>query len=217
MQLTDAFDVAAPADVLWPLLNDVERIAPFVPGFVLEDVDGETYRGTIKVRLGAITASYNAEIDVLERDEAARRVVFELAGRERRGPGTVKANVTSQLVPNGDATRLDLVTDVHVTGRVAQLGMGAMADVSRKLIGQFVKSIEQHLAAEPAGDGAATRAAPGGAGAARPDAPPPAAEAVDLGAVAGDAMKERLLPVAGLLFAAAFGYVIGALREARRR
>jgi carbon monoxide dehydrogenase subunit G len=214
MQLTDAFLVAAPAEVLWPVLNDIERVAPFVPGFVLEDVDGDTYRGTIKVKLGAITASYNAEIEVLERDAETRRVVFELAGRERRGPGTVKANVTSQLVPDDGSTRLELVTDVKVTGRVAQLGMGAMADVSHKLLGQFVTSIEQDLAGANGAGAAAAAPAPDATG--RPPSPK-TGEPLDLGPVAGDLMRQRLVPVGSAVLALVIGYLAGALREARRR
>ena len=206
MLLTNEYEVAAPVDTLWELLNDVERIAPYVPGFELTEVEGDTYRGTIKVKVGAVTVSYNAEIEVLERDAAAKVVVMEVAGRERRGPGSVNAKVTSRLSPAPAGASIALETDVEVTGKVAQFGSGVLGDVSSALLARFVKGLEGHLgeaAAAPAnGNGAAPAAAP------RPR--PERDDVVDIGAVAGKAMMARVgVPAAAgalgfLLMAAAF-------------
>lgn len=150
MQLTNQFTVRAPLDAAWGALNDVERIAPFVPGFSLLEAEGDTYRGTVKVKVGAVTVSYNAEIRVLERDEQAGRVVMEISGRERRGPGSMDATVTSSLDGDGSSTRISLTTDLQVTGRVAQFGAGILHDVSEHLIAQFVTALESHLQSEQA-------------------------------------------------------------------
>jgi carbon monoxide dehydrogenase subunit G len=214
MELKNQYEIGAPVDTLWDVLNDVERIAPFVPGFALAEVDGDTYRGTIKIKVGAITVSYNAEIEVLERDEAAKRVVMEVSGRERRGPGSVHAKVTSLLHPRDERTQIALVTEVQVTGKVAQFGSGVLSDVSASLLGQFVKGLEEEL--QPSG--AAPAAGANGAAAANGTtvtgaAPAPerrAPDVLDIGSVAGPALAKRALPalVAGLLMGVV-GYVVG--------
>lgn len=225
MELKNGYDVAASVDTLWDVLNDVERIAPFVPGFDLQEVDGDTYRGTIKVKAGAISVSYNAEIEVIERDAAARRVVMEVSGRERRGPGSVNAKVTSSLAPAGERTRIELLTEVQVTGKVAQFGSGVLSDVSDALVGQFVSRLEEHLA----DTGAAAAAAPanGGAPAAvqpsvsgpRPAARPSSQgddDVVDIGAVAGPAMLRRMAPAAAAVavpLVALLAYLLGRARR----
>jgi carbon monoxide dehydrogenase subunit G len=222
MQLNSEYDVAATADALWPVLNDVERVAPFVPGFELVEADGETYRGTIKVKVGAITVSYNAEIEVLERDERERRVVMEVSGRERRGPGSVHARVTSTLEPRGEATRIALVTDVQVTGRVAQFGSGVLGDVSASLLRQFVGELERDLTAPAPVNGSATvadvaatsrPAASATGSAARPAASARRSDVLDIGAVAGPVLARRLAPaVAAGIGLFAIGYLAGRRR-----
>lgn len=207
MELSSEYEVAASADTLWEVLNDVERIAPFVPGFDLQEIDGETYRGTIKIKVGAITVSYNAEIEVLERDAAGRRVVMEVAGRERRGPGSVNARVTSTLQPQGAATRIVLATDVHVTGKVAQFGSGVLADVSASLLRQFVTNLEGDLRSGPA----SSEAASGGAGGSPRSRP--ADDVLDVGAVAGPVLLKRAAPavLAGVVMGL-LGYLVGRRR-----
>ena len=148
MRLTNDSIVQAPLEVVWAALNDVERIAPFVPGFTLLESEDDSYSGTVKVKVGAVTVSYAAEIRVLERNLPQRRVVMEIAGRERRGPGSMNASVTSALSAEGDTTRIALETDVVVTGRVAQFGAGILNDVSTSLISQFVAALEEHLQQE---------------------------------------------------------------------
>lgn len=216
MELTNEYEVAASVDTLWDVLNDVERVAPFVPGFELQEVDGETYRGTIKIKVGAITASYNAEIEVLERNRDERRVVMEMKGRERRGPGSVHAQVTSRLQPAGAATKIRLDTEVQVTGRVAQFGSGVLSDVSGTLLRQFVGRLEDDLRSSPAPAGSAAEngsavptplgaAAAGAGNGDRPAASASGDNVLDVGAVAGRAVLKRAAPVlaAGAMIAVA--------------
>ncbi len=144
MQLENTFTVPVPVDDAWRVLLDVERIAPCMPGATLDEVDGDTFHGRVKVKVGPITVTYKGTATFVEKDDASHRAVIEGSGKEARGSGTAKATVTTTLHPQGDRTEVRVVTDLNVTGRPAQFGRGVMADVSAKLIDQFA----QHLSDE---------------------------------------------------------------------
>ena len=181
MELTHEFTVPAHVDRAWEVLTDVEQIAPCMPGATLTEVDGETYHGMVKVKVGPITVEYKGTAAFAEKDEAARRVVLKAAGRDARGQGNASATVTALMTPNGDSTTVSISTELSISGKVAQFGRGVMHDVSAKLLDQFLSNIEADLLAPPGGG--ATAAAEGAAGAegaappgpARPPAPRPAA------------------------------------------
>lgn len=210
MQLTDQFTVPVAVDQLWEVLNDVERIAPCVPGFTLAEANHPEYRGRMRVKVGAITVSYDATIRFVERDEAARRVVLAVSGREVRGAGSVDATVTSTLQGDDHRTTAEMVTDVNVTGRVAQFGRGIIADVSSRMTEQFVERLNARVLAPPAAPQAphaasATQDAADRASTASGPAPaaPPAEEPLDLGSVAAVPVLKRIAPVvAGLALVA---------------
>jgi carbon monoxide dehydrogenase subunit G len=150
MELSNEFSVAAPVERAWAVLTDVEAIAPCLPGAKLEEVDGDEYRGTVKVKVGPITASYKGVATFVEQDEAGRRVVLQGDGRDTRGQGTASALITAQLEPDGaDATKVTVTTDVTITGKVAQFGRGVMADVSGKLMAQFAENLAAVVDAPP--------------------------------------------------------------------
>jgi hypothetical protein len=142
MELTNEFRVGVPVEEAWTVLTDVERIAPCLPGAQLTEVDGDRYTGNVKVKVGPITAQYKGTATFVEKDEVGRRVVLKADGRDTRGQGNASAMVTATLVPDGDGTLVTVQTDLTVTGKVAQFGRGVLADVSAKLIGQFVQSLE---------------------------------------------------------------------------
>src|SRR5882757_4443076 len=198
MELKDTFTVDVPPERLWEVLTDVERIAPCVPGFELEEVDEPDYRGRMKIKVGAIQMSYDATITFAERDDAARRAVLKVKGKERRGPGAVDATTTASLSGENGKTTAEMVTDVQVTGRIAQFGRGIISDVSSRLTEKFVANLEQQVLAppEPAApeaSGAALNAEEPVAAAAPP--PKPAeAEALDLAAVGAVPVLKRLGP-----------------------
>jgi carbon monoxide dehydrogenase subunit G len=148
MRLDQSFTVPVPVDQAWEVLLDVPRIAPCMPGAALTDFDGEAFNGTVKVKLGPIQLTYKGKGRFVERDEAARRVVIEASGRDVRAAGTAAATVTAVLVPDGDATRVDVATELTVTGKPAQFGRGMLADVSGKLLGQFADCLAGKLAAQ---------------------------------------------------------------------
>jgi carbon monoxide dehydrogenase subunit G len=157
MELTNDFRVALPVDRAWAVLTDLERIAPCMPGAQLQEVEGDDYRGVVKVKVGPITAQYKGQATFVDRDEANHVAVLRAEGRETRGQGNASATITATLTPDGDGTAVSVVTDLTVTGRVAQFGRGVLADVSAKLLGQFVESLEQTVLA---GEGGAPEPVP---------------------------------------------------------
>jgi carbon monoxide dehydrogenase subunit G len=162
MELTNEFRVEVPVERAWEVLTDVELIAPCMPGAQLQEIEGEEYRGVVKVKVGPITAQYKGAAKFVEKDEAAHRVVLRAEGRDTRGQGNANATITATMAPDGDGTKVAVVTDLTVTGRVAQFGRGVLADVSSKLLGQFVDCLEGKLD-EDAGAGAPAATAPAAA------------------------------------------------------
>ena len=129
MDLTNDFRVAVPPATAWTVLTDVERIAPCMPGAQLQEVEGDEYRGVVKVKVGPITAQYKGKAMFRELDEVGHRAVLRAEGRDTRGQGNASATITATLVPDGEGTHVTVQTDLTVTGKVAQFGRGVMADV----------------------------------------------------------------------------------------
>jgi hypothetical protein len=142
MELVHEFSVPVPVEQAWQVLTDVERIAPCLPGAELTGSDGDSYQGQVKVKVGPITAQYRGTASFAEKDESKHRVVLKASGRDTRGQGTASATVTAVMVPDGSTTAVSIVTDLSITGRVAQFGRGVMGDVSARLLGQFVRNLE---------------------------------------------------------------------------
>ena len=177
MELTHDFTVPASIDDAWATFMDLERVGSCFPGATVTSVDESGFAGTVKVKLGPIALQYAGTGQFLERDDAAHRAVIEAKGKDKRGNGTAGATVTVQLAPSGEGTRIDVTTDLSVTGKPAQFGRGVMQDVSDKLLQQFVACIEgQFAAAEP---GASTDQEPPPDAVAGPNAPPVAAAATN--------------------------------------
>jgi carbon monoxide dehydrogenase subunit G len=205
MELTNEFRVPVPVEQAWAVLTDVERIAPCMPGAQLQEVEGDEYRGVVKVKVGPITAQYKGKAQFQELDESARKAVLLAEGRETRGQGNATATIAATLSADGDGTKVSIVTDLAVTGRVAQFGRGVLADVSSKLLDQFVACLEADVlttdAAEPAP--ATPEPAPGiasgnGASATRRIESQPAAP-VDLLQTAGAPVAKRLIPIGAVV------------------
>ena len=152
MELKSEFRVGIPVEQAWNTLTDVEFIAPCMPGAQLTEIDGDEFKGGVKIKVGPITAQYKGTAKFVELDEENHRVVLEASGRDSRGAGNAAAEVTAEMTPDGDGTKIAIATDLKVTGKVAQFGRGVMADVTEKLIGQFVDSLEQKLTEVGAAD-----------------------------------------------------------------
>jgi uncharacterized protein len=175
MELTNDFRVAVPVERTWEVLNDVELIAPCMPGAQLQEIEGDDYRGIVKVKVGPVTAQYKGVARFVERDEANHKMVLRAEGRETRGQGNANATITAQMTPDGDGTAVSVVTDLTVTGRVAQFGRGVMADVSSKLLGQFVDCLENKLLTDDSGSSPTSGASASSGSSTKPDPVVPAA------------------------------------------
>ncbi|OBF97761.1 carbon monoxide dehydrogenase [Mycobacterium sp. 852002-51152_SCH6134967] len=207
MELNNEFRVAVPVDTAWEALNDVERVAPCIPGAQLLSVDGDAFTGAVKVKVGPITVSYKGDASFEERDKTARRVVIKAQGKETRGSGNAAALVTAQLKDEGDATSVTITTDLTISGKAAQFGRGVLADVSTNLIGQFAKNLESDLLGGAATTAPTTETA---AVAAQPDA----GDSIDMLKVVALPMAKRAAPVvAAVVGGLAMGFLIGRRRR----
>jgi carbon monoxide dehydrogenase subunit G len=148
VKLEHAFGVDAALETVWPLILDLERVAPCLPGAEsVERVDGRTYSVAVVVALGPMKLNYRGEVAIAEVDDAEHRAVMEAHATETRGQGTARATITTTLVPEGSGTRAEVVTDLHLTGRVAQMGHGIVVDVSKRLLGEFAECLGRTLTA----------------------------------------------------------------------
>jgi carbon monoxide dehydrogenase subunit G len=160
MDLNHQFTVAVPVDDAWRILTDVERIAPCLPGAQLQEIEGDTYRGIVKVKVGPIQAQFKGQANFIERDDVAHKVVLKGEGRDTTGKGNASAIITAEMTAvDASTTAVTVNTDLSVTGKVAQFGRGAMADISDKLLAQFVVNLNVLIAEQPA-TAAAPAAAP---------------------------------------------------------
>jgi uncharacterized protein len=173
-KLLNEFTVIRPIEETWKVLTDIELIAPCMPGATLEEVAGDVFRGTVKVKLGAISTAFKGQANFIERDDTSHRAVLKAEGRDTTGKGNAAAEITAHLEEVDPATTKVVVeTDLHITGKVAQFGRGIMSDVSKKLINQFATNLNTMLdkqpdAAKPADESAS--AGNGGGDAASPAA-----------------------------------------------
>lgn len=223
-QIVNEFTVNRSIDEAWPIICDLERIAPCLPGAQLEEIEGDIYRGRVKVKLGAITAQFVGEAHFVERDDDAHTAKLKGKGRDTGGRGNAEADISAHaeaLSPT--STKCTVVADLHITGKVAQFGRGIMGDVSKKLIDQFSANLNTMLddsatttptavapladaedtivsadaAAEPAGATPTVSAAAETSTVRKIDGP--AAEPIDMAGMAGPALLKRLGPAAAAL------------------
>jgi len=150
MDLHHEFTVNVPVDEAWRVLTDLERIAPCLPGAQLTEVEGETYRGQVKVKVGPILAQFKGQASFVSRDDAAHTATLKGEGRDTTGKGNASAMITAELTAvDATSTRCVVNTDLSISGKVAQFGRGALADVSDKLLAQFVENLNQLIASAP--------------------------------------------------------------------
>lgn len=145
MELTNEFRVPATVEQTWQVLTDVERVAPCLPGAQLTGIDGDSCNGNVKVKVGPIRTQYNGVAHFSKLDRDAGTLVLMAEGRDSRGQGTAGATVTVELVEVRDGTQVTVVTNLQVTGRIAQFGRNVMVDVSDRLMAQFAKNLEAEM------------------------------------------------------------------------
>ena len=157
MQLENSFQVSAPPERVFAYLLDINKVVGCVPGAELtEVVDATTFKGKVKVKVGPITVAYSGTARIADRNEAERTATLVAEGRETTGPGSARASALMKVQTAGEGSLVEIVTEYHVAGRVAQFGRGVMEDVSRRLIGDMASCIQANVEAdEPARDDAA--------------------------------------------------------------
>jgi carbon monoxide dehydrogenase subunit G len=163
VDLSHSFTVPASTTQAWDAFNQIESMAECFPGATVTSVEGDTFSGTVKVRLGPISMVYAGTGTFLERDESAGRFVVEAKGKDKRGNGTAGATVTATISDaGGGETRVDVLTDLQITGKPAQFGRGVIQDVSDKLLQQFVTCLQSKVGAGSAqrSDDSAAEGAP---------------------------------------------------------
>jgi carbon monoxide dehydrogenase subunit G len=167
VRIENSFEVGAPVEDAWALLMDVPRIVPCMPGAQLtETVDDDHWKAKMAVKLGPISLNFDTSIARESVDEAARRAVLSADAREARGRGSARATIESSLAAQDGGTRVDIVTELALTGPVAQYGRGLVQSVAAQLTASFASCLQQQLAPAATNGASATAAA----------APPPQAQ-----------------------------------------
>jgi hypothetical protein len=222
MELKNQFRVSVPIDAAWAVLTDLERVAPCMPGAELQQVVGDEYRGIVKVKVGPVTAQYKGSARFVEKSDEEHRAVLQAEGRDTRGQGNASATVTATAEPDGDGTVVSIVTELSITGKVAQFGRSIMGDVSAKLLGEFADRLEADLLSqgsapekpEPADEVRATAGpAPDGRDPSVRTISSAPAEPVNLLGTAGPSVLKRVFPLA---FALSFALFVWMRRRRRR-
>jgi uncharacterized protein len=164
MKINNEFTVGAPIQQAWDTMLNLERIAPCLPGAAIQDEKDEgEYDGTMKVKIGPITANYKGTVKFEEVDEENHRAVLQATGRDARGQGTASATIVSTLQEEADGTKVSVETDMKLTGRAAQFGRGIAQDVATKMLDQFASCLEEEITGGPEeGAAAAATAEPTG-------------------------------------------------------
>ena len=151
MDLNHEFVVNVPVAEAWVILTDLERIAPCLPGAQLTEIEGDTYRGQVKIKVGPILAQFKGQASFVSRDDVAHKASLKGEGRDTTGKGNASAIITAELTSvTPTSTKCAVHTELSISGKVAQFGRGALADVSDKLLAQFSENLNQLISAAPA-------------------------------------------------------------------
>lgn len=145
MELTNEFVIDRPVADTWKILNDLEFIAPCMPGAQLTEIEGDEYRGLVKIKVGPISANYKGKARFVEQDEANGKAVLRAEGRDPR-QGNANALVTATMAALSESTTTVKVhTELSLSGKIASFGRGAIEDVSKKILGQFTDNLRDKL------------------------------------------------------------------------
>jgi carbon monoxide dehydrogenase subunit G len=205
MKFENAFAVQAPAESVWQALMDVERVTPCMPGAeVLERLGDDSYKVGVKVKLGPISMLYRGQVEIVQRDDAARRATMRAKAKEARGQGTADASVHMSLAEQADGTHATIATEMALSGKAAAMGQGVIGDVAQKLVEEFASNLAQMLEskdeeAAPEAAGAAeavAREAAGGPEAAATATPAASAGAPEIPAPATAQAPQARIPPA---------------------
>jgi uncharacterized protein len=220
MRIANEFTISVPVDDAWDVLTDLTQVVPLMPGAQLIGREGDDYLGKVKVKVGPVTSEFTGKAHFVDLDPEHRRAVIDARGREARGTGNAAAVVTAQVRPDGNRSHVTVDTDLKIVGKLAQFGGGMLQQVSEKLLGQFVESLEAKLAgaAEPAAEEVPTAAAATNQQTPAPAAPVSAAPEpapIDLLELAGGGALKKYGPAVLIALALVLTFLVG--RASRRR
>jgi carbon monoxide dehydrogenase subunit G len=154
LELSNEFSVNMPIEVAWPMLLDVDSIVQCVPGGeLLEKLDGRNFKGRVSVKLGPMLLTFEGIAKFIDIDETNRQAEIEARGTDKKGRGSAQAKVRLRLEPKGQSTNVLILTDMQLSGSVAQIGRasGLIEEVSRQLVGAFANNLNQRFGASTFG------------------------------------------------------------------
>jgi carbon monoxide dehydrogenase subunit G len=147
MKISSDFTIPLPPDEAYRFLLDLEQVAPCVPGGELgaAAADG-SYPAKVTVRLGPMRLAYDGSLWISERDDADRRAVLRAKARETAAQGSLEASMTMRVSPNGQGSRVEVLTELALAGRAARMGGGIVEEVARRVVSDLSSCLEQRLA-----------------------------------------------------------------------
>ena len=217
MDLHHEFTVPVPAADAWKILTDLERLAPCLPGAQLTEIEGDIYRGQVKIKVGPILAQFKGQASFVSRDDANFLASLKAEGRDTGGKGNASATITARLEPvSASSAKCTVDTQLNISGKVAQFGRGALADVSDKLLLQFVDNLNTLIASQPVESAPAAAPTAASAAPSAPSATPSVRKIeqtqevapLNLLDTAGSTIAKRLMPVLVVIAAVVAGIVI---------
>ncbi|MEV0318252.1 SRPBCC family protein [Streptomyces sp. NPDC050658] len=217
MQLTNSVPVKASPDAVFALMNDVERVASCMPGAALDGHDGDTWQGSVKIKVGPISAAYAGTVRFLEVDPEGRRLRVQARGADTHGSGDAEAEVALEVLGAAEGALLQLSTDLVIRGKIAQFGKGAIATVSDRILQQFAQNLgslldqERTPGARSLLDQERTPGAVAAAAAPRTTAAPAEAELDGLSMLLGPAAAKYGLVAGAFAFGLFEGWLLGRL------
>lgn len=182
MDLLHEFTVPTDPDAAMALLRDVQRLAPCMPGAVLESVDGDGFAGSMKLKVGAVQLTYRGTGAILPSVDA-HELPLQFSATEAKGAGGASAQVTCRVAPDPQGSRVSVATRLDITGKPAQFGRGVISEIGDRVVGTFADNVAKLLSQDQ------------GPGASHPHSGAPvAAEPLDVMSVAGPVLLRRVLP-----------------------
>jgi carbon monoxide dehydrogenase subunit G len=207
MELVNEFVVNKPVEQAWPILTDVERIAPCMPGAQLTEIEGDVYRGLVKVKVGPIQAQFKGQATFLELEDEQHRAVLKADGRDTGGKGNASARITARLeAVDATSSRCSVHTDLDINGKVAQFGRGVLPEISKKLIDQFASNLNTMIDNDGGPAAAATDTASSASGGSATPGAPQASDATATDPTATDPTAETVVDPDGTTDEAASGW-----------
>ncbi|MEE8172747.1 MAG: SRPBCC family protein [Alphaproteobacteria bacterium] len=155
-EIVQFFEINQPPETVWRFFQDVPRVVACMPGLEYggvrtEESGGEIHRGTVRIKLGPVSAAFEGEATILETNDAARTARIEGKGIDKRGGSRASASVVYKIVENGAGSRVQLDAEIKLSGALAQMGRtGIVQDVAAQITEQFAESLRATLAAEAA-------------------------------------------------------------------